>query len=137
MEYTWEFLNPPTNESEVIGKWFACIYNTKRGPNLFVGKALNHFLYNENDHAAGLELSCLQQELGTTDNIIREHTVGEDIGTFAVHNTICGPLKGVFLGGDKWEFPQYAEVRTIFERVRKVNREFLHTAERKLWYNSL
>ena len=30
LKRTWKFLSPPNEESEIIGKWFACIYATKR-----------------------------------------------------------------------------------------------------------
>ena len=143
MEKTWSYLNPPTKECDVVGKWFACIYDTKRGPNLFIGKALTRFLYDENGHAAGVEIDCLQQKLGTVDSILREtknvtqngRTTGEDVDTFAAHNVICGPLKAEFLGGNKWEFPQYPLIRTLFERVKKMNREAKHLSERSKWHS--
>ncbi|XP_057299067.1 PH domain-containing protein DDB_G0287875-like [Hydractinia symbiolongicarpus] len=106
MEKTWKFLNSPTKECDVVGKWYACIYDTKRGPSLYIGKALTRFLYDENGVAAGLQIECLQKKLGTADNILREikktsefgTAVGEDIDTFAVQNVICGPLTATFFG---------------------------------------
>ena len=36
-------LSPPTAEEDVVNKWYGCIYMSKRGPNLFIGKATQRF----------------------------------------------------------------------------------------------
>ena len=35
----WKGLSPPTVEEHVVNRWYGCIYMSKRGPNLFIGKA--------------------------------------------------------------------------------------------------
>ena len=39
----WKSLSPPTAEEDVVNKWYGCIYTSKRGPNLFIGKATQRF----------------------------------------------------------------------------------------------
>ena len=75
----------------------------------------------------GLEVSCLQEKLGVTDCILKEHEFKADIDTFGIQNIICGPITGTFLGAKKWEFPKYEEVKRLFEKVKKLNRQQLHS----------
>ena len=30
MEKCWEWVNPPTKEDEIVNKWFACLYPSKK-----------------------------------------------------------------------------------------------------------
>ena len=39
----WKSLSPSTAEEDVVNKWYGCIYTSKRGPNLFIGKATQRF----------------------------------------------------------------------------------------------
>lgn len=124
----WEALKPPTTEKELIGKFFACIYPTKKGPNLYVGRLTRRFLSNDEDgYPCALEIDCLQQKYGVTDCIFKEYDIaGADVEVFPIHNIVCGPLKCSFLGSKKWNFPQYKEFRQLFEKVKKDDREASH-----------
>ena len=48
---------------------------------------------------------------------------GGDVGIFAIQNVICGPAKANFLGGKKWEIPQYENIRKIFQNCKKKNKK--------------
>ena len=65
-------LCPPTAEKNVVNKWSGCIYMSKRGPNLFTGKATQRFLNDEGGLITLLEIDCLEQKLGTTDCILKQ-----------------------------------------------------------------
>ena len=96
---------------------------------MFVGRALNRFLYDAGGYMVALRLDCLQQKFGVTDCIFKEHNQSQqDIETFPIADIICGPLKAKFLGGGKWEIPQYHKVRTTFERIKKQDQVAVHQA---------
>ena len=93
---------------------------------------MKRFLFDENGPTAVLEIDCLQQKFGTSHNMFKENrkftdvdgrVVGTDVATFATFNIICGSLNAVFVGGEKWEFPQYPEVKRTFEKMKKADRE--------------
>ena len=65
-------LSPPTAEEDVGNKWYGCIYTSKRGPNLFIGKAAQRFLNDEGGLITALEIDCLEQKLGTADFILKQ-----------------------------------------------------------------
>ena len=129
MEDCWKFLNPPTLEEEIVGKWFACIFATKRAVNLYVGRARRRFLTDSlenNGYAAAIEIEGLQQKLGVTNCILEEFKNSSDIYNYPIRDVICGPLKAKFLGGGKWEFFEYGQVRTLFDTVKKSDRQKLY-----------
>ena len=61
MQNCWKGLSPPTAEDDVVNKWHGCIYTSKRGPNLFIGKVTQRFLNDEGGLIAALEIDCLEQ----------------------------------------------------------------------------
>ena len=128
MERCWECINPPIPESDIVGKWFACIYKSKKCANLFIGKATKRFLSDDiNGYTCALEIDCLRQKFGVTDNIFQEYDVaGADVEIFPIQNIIYGPLKAKFLGARKWDFGQYHEIRKLFEKVKKMDRGAVH-----------
>ena len=77
----------------------------------------------KNCFVTGLEVDCLKQKLGVTDNIFHEHNVaGADLDTFGISNILAGPLEYRFAGPKKWEFPQYPLIRNFFEKTKKEDR---------------
>ena len=36
---TWKYLNPPTSEDDIIGGWYAGIFNNKKHTTRYIGKA--------------------------------------------------------------------------------------------------
>ena len=84
-EQCWIAINPPVLENEIVGKWFGCIFNSRKCSNLFVGRALNRFLYDEGGYTVALRLDCLQLKFGVTDCIFKEHNQSQqDIETFPI-----------------------------------------------------
>ena len=99
--------------------------------HLFVGRVKQRFLIDAMDspdcYTTALEVDCLQEKLGITNSILQEHNeVGTEVGIFALHNIICAKLKEKFLGGNRWEFPQYEKVKALFEKVKKTDRANTH-----------
>ena len=101
-----------------------------RVANLLIGKILRRYLSDsveEAGFAVGLEVDCLQQKYGISDNFLKEHDEsGKDIGNVPVKDIIFGPLSGVYQENGKWEFPQYPKVKTFFEDIKKENREAMY-----------
>ena len=125
MQNCWKGLSPPTVEEHVVNRWYGCIYTSKRGANLFIGKATRRFLNDEGGLITALEIACLEQKLGTTDCILKQ-AKKSDVDIFPVQNIICGPLNVNPLSNERWECPMYAEVRKIFQKYKKVDREKLY-----------
>ena len=109
MQNCWKGLSPPTAEEDVVNKWYGCIYTSKRGPNLFIGKAAQRFLNDEVGLITALEIDCLEQKLGTADFILKQ-TKTSDVDIFPVQNISCGPLNINPLSNGCWECLMYAEV---------------------------
>ena len=73
---------------------------------------------------AALEINCLEHKLGVTDTLLKQGN--DDIDCFPAKNILCGPLVMKPIQGSKWDCPQYLEVRNIFERAKKMDREALY-----------
>ena len=122
LEKCWERLEIPRSEKDIVGEWVGCIYASQKRIHLCVSKVLRRFL--SDDGAAphvfitALEIDCLEEKLGTTDCVFKENE-RRDVGIFAIHNVIFGPAKANFLGGKKWEIPQYENIRKIFQNCKK------------------
>ena len=120
LEKCWERLEIPRSEKDIVGEWVGCIYASQKRIHLCVSKVLRRFL--SDDGAAphvfitALEIDCL----GTTDCVFKENE-RRDVGIFAIHNVIFGPVKANFLGGKKWEniYSQYENIRKIFQNCKK------------------
>ena len=67
MQKCWKGLNPLAAEEDVVKIWYGCI----RGRNLFIGKGTQTFLKDEGGLITALEIYCLEQNLGTTDCILK------------------------------------------------------------------
>ena len=61
---TWCHLSPPIKESEIMGKWFAGIYETKRSKSLCIGQFMKQFLKDENGDVDAIEMRCLKPKVG-------------------------------------------------------------------------
>ena len=126
----WKSLNPPKKEEELVQKWYGCIYRSKKKDHLYVGKAVRHFLSDNNGVVTGLEVECLKPHVGT-DNILEsvpDH-LGHDVDIFEVHNIIDGPLDVIHLKSGKWEIPSYQNLKERFARCIKIDRKTLLAVE--------
>ena len=130
MAKCWEKFEPPKAEKDLVGEWVGCVYETPKRAGLFVGKVTRRFLSDDgaalNAFTTALEVDCLEEKLGTTDCLFKENE-RKDVGIFAIHNVICGPIKANFLGGRKWDIPQYQQIRKIFDNNKKNDRAKAHS----------
>ena len=60
-----ESLILPACESDVLNKWFACVYQIKNKPCLFIGKSIKRFLHDENGLIAASSIGCLKPPAGS------------------------------------------------------------------------
>ncbi|XP_057302349.1 uncharacterized protein LOC130636595 [Hydractinia symbiolongicarpus] len=97
----WKWLSPPTQEEEIVGKWFAVVFKPesanvkKRTPaaSLYIGKATTRFLLDADGPACGIEFDCLKLHVGS-GTILESYTgTMRDISLFKVHDVIAGPLE--------------------------------------------
>ena len=131
---------PPTHFSlwESVGKVFphqflrykflergmSAFSRPRKKPYLYIGRTTRRFLNDEGGLITALEIDCLEQKLGVTDNVLKQGQ--QDIGIFAVKDVICGPLQMFPLQCGRWECPKYNEIRSLFEKVKKDDREQLY-----------
>ena len=95
----WKGLAPPTKEANVIGRWYAAIYTTKKTKGLYIGRLLKRFLKDEDGAVDSIQLHCLKPKVGSST--ILEDTPDHlpDITIFPVHDIIAGPLKVIPIRG--------------------------------------
>ena len=62
---TWKALNLPNKKEDVVQKWYACIYETKKKNHLYIGKAVKRFLDDKEGPVNDLEIECLKPHVGT------------------------------------------------------------------------
>ena len=122
----WKSIAPPTNESDLLGKWFGVIYYQSKKTYLYVGKVAQRFLFDEGGPVAALRVDCLKPQVGLEPVLesIPPH-LPRDMYTCPVHNIIGGPLVVEPLKGDKWRFPHYDKLKEKYKRVAKIDREKL------------
>ena len=106
-------------------QWYGCIYTSKTGLNLFIGKVTQKVLNDEGGLITALEIDCLEQKLGTTQCILKQ-VKKSNVDIFPVQNIICGTLNVTPLSNGRWECPMYAEVQKIFEKYKQIDREKLY-----------
>ena len=118
----WKGLAPPTKETEVIGRWYAAIFATKRTKRLYVGRLLKRFLKDEDGDVDSIQLHCLKPKVGS--GTVLEDTPDHlpDISIFPVHDVIAGPLNVIQIRGEKMDIPDYDLIEDMFHKVSGLNR---------------
>ena len=48
LQTVWKQLSPPTKEDQIVGKWYAVIYQNRKSPMLYIVKAVRRCLHDEN-----------------------------------------------------------------------------------------
>ena len=56
-------LNPPTEEKDLIDKWFAIVYVSKRKRSLYIAKLLKRFLKDKDGPANEFLMRCLKPKV--------------------------------------------------------------------------
>uniref|UniRef100_A0A7M5XKL4 Uncharacterized protein n=1 Tax=Clytia hemisphaerica TaxID=252671 RepID=A0A7M5XKL4_9CNID len=122
MQKVWNTIKPPVKEADIIGKWYAVCFQTKRKTSLFVGKICKRFLTEEDGDVDKVEIRCLKAKIGqgTTLEDTPQHL--PDIGLFKMEDIIAGPLKATPMKGNKFYVPEYPSVKERFAIVSKLNR---------------
>ena len=119
----WKGLSPPISETEIVAKWYTCIFKAKKKTYLYIGRA-TRFLNDEGGLITTLEIDCLKQKLDVTNNVLKQGQ--QDIGIFVVKDVICGPLQMFPLQCSRWECPKYTKIYFLFEKAKKDDREQLY-----------
>ena len=85
---TWRHLSLPTQESEILGMWYAGIWENKKTKKLCIGRLLKRFLHDKHRDVHIIELSCLKPKVGL--GTIMEETPDHlsDIALFNFENLI-------------------------------------------------
>ena len=114
LQATWKRLNPPVKENQILGKWYAIIYASKRSSMLFVAKVLRRFLHDENSQTQSLEIKCLKPKVGSGTTLEDTPDHLPDISLFALSDVIAGPLEVVPLKGSaKFDVPNMRVLSNI------------------------
>ena len=109
----WKGLSPPISETEIVAKWYTCIFKAKKKTYLYIGRA-TRFLNDEGGLITTLEIDCLKQKLGVTNNVLKQGQ--QDIGIFVVKDVICGPLQMFPLQCSRWECPKYTKINSKWDQ---------------------
>ena len=74
--------------------------------------------------ATGIELDCLKPHFGSGTVLegIPSH-LPRDIDLFDIENVFAGPLLVKPVKGNKWEVPDYEDVKRAFDIISKIDRE--------------
>ena len=96
----------------------------KESSNLCIGRACKRFLNDKGGLPTYLEMGCLEQKIGVSDRILKWGRSDKD--KFPIKNVIWGPLKLISLQGSRWKCPRCSEVRSLFEHVKKKDRQHLY-----------
>ena len=125
LQNTWDSLNPPNNEEDLVGKWYGVAFKTKRCHMLFIGKILKRFLKDEEGPVETLEIRCLKNKIGS--GTILEDTPAHcpDISLFGLENVIYGPLDVIPVRGNKFNVPDYPLVLKHFDSVKNIDRSIM------------
>ena len=65
-------------------------------------------------------------KLGVTDCNFRGHKAPlKDIDVILIKDVFMGPLKGIYHENGKWEFPQYLNVKKVYEEIKNIERDVI------------
>ena len=111
-----ESLSPLACESDVLNKWFACAYQVKNKPLLFIGKSVERFLHGENGPIAALSTNCLKPSIGS-GNMLESisHHLPRDIGVFPSQDIFYGPIEVLPMKNSRRNVPELSKIRDAFE----------------------
>ena len=122
----WHELNPPTSEGDLVGRFYAAIYNDTRSkrPLLYIGRVKRRFLRDAGGPATEITLDCLSLAVAT-DTVLKEPPshLPRDIGEFHVANIIAGPVDATLLNSGKWSIPSYPDIAKFFSLASKLDRK--------------
>ena len=119
----WASLSLPACESDVLNKWFACVYQIKYKPCLFIRKSIGRFLLEENGPIAVLSMDCLKPPTGS-GNILESIPLHSphDIGVFPFQYIFYGLMEVLPMKNGRWAIPTLSKIRDAFERVITIDR---------------
>ena len=113
----------PACKSDVLNKWFACVYKIKIKPHLFIGKSIERFLHYENGPIAALSIDCLKPPIGS-GNILESIPwhLPRDIEMFPFQDIFYGWAQVLPMKNGKWSIPALSKIRDAFERYITIDR---------------
>ena len=118
----WKSLSPPTEESDIKSKWYAFIFEQYKKKYLYVEKAIQHFLVDENGKIEYLQIDCLKRHIGsgTVLESIPEH-LPHDIYLCPANDIINGPLKMIPLRNNRWNVIDYKKIKEMFLKIVSID----------------
>ena len=96
----------------------------EKSQQIYIGKVTKRFLADVDGPATGIELDCLKPHFGSGTVLegIPSH-LPRDIDLFDIENVFAGPLLVKPVKGNKWEVPDYEDVKRAFDIISKIDRE--------------
>ena len=116
-------ISPPTQKSEITGKWFAGIYTVGKKVLLFVGHATKKFLFDSDSKPTYIELNCLKlHQPGCIEYIegIPDHSEPY-ILVFSIHGIIAMISDVSYTNSGKWFFKNHLQIEKFFQVVKKID----------------
>ena len=111
----WESLSPPACKSDVLNKWFACVYQMKNKPRLFIGKLIKWFLRDKNGPIAALSIDYLKLLIGS-GNILGSvpPRLPSIIGVFPFQDIFYEPIEVLPMKNGRWSVPELPKIRCFW-----------------------
>ena len=124
-----KLLSPPTKEADIKSKWSAIIYEKGKKNYLYIGRALQRFLTDENGVIHFLQIDCLKQYVGS-GNILESVTayLQRDVYMCPAHDIIDGLLKLIPVKNHKWDVVAYEKLKKHYQEMMEIDHELLHLA---------
>ena len=124
----WESLSPSAWETDVLNKWFACVYQIQN-KCLFIGKSIERFLHDNNGPIAVPCTDCLKPPIGSGNNFKSIPSyLPHDIGVFPFQDIFYGPIEVLLMKNGRWSVPELPKTRDALERVITIDRNKLSQA---------
>ena len=126
LQAVWKQLSPPAKEEDIIGKWYAVIYKSRRVPMLYIGKVKARFLHDKDGPVESILIRCLKPKIGS--GIVLEDTPAHqpaDEWHFPLADIIAGPITVTPKGSRCFEVPMYERIQKQFRLTTKLQRTLI------------
>ena len=124
----WSNISPPTTQDQIVGKWYAAIYEEKNRKSMCIGRATQRFLTEKDGTVTHLELDCLKPQVGN-GNMLESYPDGQsDVWMFELKDVFGGKLACTIpTCKRRWIFPDINKARAYFNQIQDVDRASLAT----------
>ena len=124
----WSNISPPTTQDQIVGKWYAAVYEENKKKAMCVGRAKQRFLNEKDGTVTHLELDCLKPQVGNGCTLESYPDGQSDVWMFELKDVFGGPLACTIpTCKHQWIFPDINKAKAYFDQIKDVDRAALAT----------